>query len=111
MERYADGHTGTLLRGRPPIWAERLLLSVRGAKQGGLAKSIYCNDYKVSEFGRDAAIERFATKLNSDPGLISAIWAFSGRLQGNPALPRRRERPKALKDSCPEAFDRDRPQH
>ena len=46
----------------------------RGAKLRGL-----CDDPKVSEFGRDEAIKRFTSKLNSDHIQKSVLWSMSGR--------------------------------
>ena len=54
--------------------------SGKGAKHRGLAKKgLYCHDNQVSEFGRDAAINRFATMLDSGPILKSALWSMSGQ--------------------------------
>ena len=35
----------------------------RGSRQRSLGKSRYCNNYKVSEFGRDVAISKFREML------------------------------------------------
>ena len=38
----------------------------RGSRQRYLGKSLYCNKYKVSEYGRERAISQFAHKLKGD---------------------------------------------
>ena len=51
----------------------------RGSKQNGLSKSPWSNSFKVAVFGRQRAIERFASQLHSDEQLKSNIWSLSGR--------------------------------
>ena len=50
----------------------------RGSKQRALPKSRYCNNYKVTEYGRDAAIGAFRSKLLQDDGLYASLWTLSG---------------------------------
>ena len=50
----------------------------RGSTQRGLKRSRFCNDFKVSVYGRDEAIWRFEQKLKSDPELRESLWTLSG---------------------------------
>ena len=50
----------------------------RGSRERGLEKSLYSNDYKVAQFGRERAISCFAQKLRSDEELRSKLWTLSG---------------------------------
>ena len=56
----------------------------RGCKQRGLQRSLYANDSKVSEFGRQTAIERFTAKLSQDTELQENLHT----LQANRTVPR-----------------------
>ena len=51
----------------------------RGSRQRSLAKSRYCNTFKVSEVGRDMAIEKFRDSLLQDQALHRSLWTLSGR--------------------------------
>ena len=68
--------------------------SWRGAKQRRFATSLYSNGDQVSEFGRDVAIKRFGTKLNSNPFLKSALWCHGDEMIFK----------KAFKEPFPAAF-------
>ena len=50
----------------------------RGCRQRGLAKSCWCNDYKVSVHGRATAISKFSEKLQYDDALRADVWSLSG---------------------------------
>ena len=50
----------------------------RGSTQRGLTQRLFCNDYKVSVYGRKEAIWRFEQKLKSDPVLRETFWTMSG---------------------------------
>ena len=50
----------------------------RGSTQRGLTQSLYCNDYKVSVYGRKEAIWRFEQKLRKDQALLETLWTMSG---------------------------------
>ena len=50
----------------------------RGSGERGLGKSLYCNDYKVSQYGRERAIRQFAQKLQRDEELRAIQWTLSG---------------------------------
>ena len=50
----------------------------RGSTQRGLKRSRFCNDFKVSVYGRDEAIWRFEQKLKSDAELRESLWTLSG---------------------------------
>ena len=51
----------------------------RGSGQRSLPKSRYCNTFKVSQYGRVAAIAGFRDALISDRKLHSSLWTLSGR--------------------------------
>ena len=51
----------------------------RGSRQRSLAKSRNCNTFKVSEVGREMAIERFRETLKQDQVLYCSLWTLSGR--------------------------------
>ena len=50
----------------------------RGSTQRVLTQSLFCNDYKVSLYGRKEAIWRFEQKLKCDPVLRETLWTMSG---------------------------------
>ena len=50
----------------------------RGCRQRGLKHSPYCNNYKVANYGRRAAIELFEKHLLSSPQLLEDLWTLSG---------------------------------
>ena len=50
----------------------------RGSRQRNLAKSRYCNLYKVSHHGRSAAIAQLQQFFVGTPDLRKSIWTFSG---------------------------------
>ena len=50
----------------------------RGCRQRGLRRSPYCNNYKVSNYGRRAAVELFEKHLLSSPKLLEELWTLSG---------------------------------
>ena len=56
----------------------RIIFFGRGSRQRDLAKSLYCNDYKVSQHGRERAISQFAQKLKRDEELRAKLWTLSG---------------------------------
>ena len=51
----------------------------RGSRQRSLAKSRYCNTFKVSEVGREMAIEKFRETTQADQVLYRSLWTLSGR--------------------------------
>ena len=51
----------------------------RGSRQRSLAKSRYCNTFKVSEVGREMAIDKFRETLRQDQALYRSLWTLSGR--------------------------------
>ena len=51
----------------------------RGSRQRSLGKGRYCNNYKVSEFGRDVAITKFREMLLQDESMFRSLWTLSGR--------------------------------
>ena len=51
----------------------------RASRQRSLSKSRYCNNYKVSEYGRDVAIAKFKEMLVQDISLHRSLWTLSGR--------------------------------
>ena len=55
----------------------------RGSRQRSLGKSRYCNNYKVSEFGRDAAITKFR---DAPPGRVDVPISLDALRQA-PYLP------------------------
>ena len=50
----------------------------RGCRQRGLARSRWCNDFKVSVHGRATAISKFSKKLQQDEALRADVWSLSG---------------------------------
>ena len=50
----------------------------RGSKQRRLAKSVFCNPYKVSQHGRYEAIRLFSQYLKGNETLRSKMWTLSG---------------------------------
>ena len=50
----------------------------RGSRQRDLPKSRYCNNYKVSEVGPDAAIAGFRDAFLQDKILYASLWTLSG---------------------------------
>ena len=50
----------------------------RGSTQRGLTQRLFCNDYKVSVYGRKEATWRFEQKLTSDSALRETLWTMSG---------------------------------
>ena len=50
----------------------------RGSRERGLGKSVYSNDFKVSQYGRERAISQFAQKLQRDEELRAKLWTLSG---------------------------------
>ena len=50
----------------------------RGSRQRSLSKSRYCNTFKVSEVGREMAIDKFRESLQ-DQTLHRSLWSLSGR--------------------------------
>ena len=52
----------------------------RGSKQRGLPRSRYCNNFKMSEHGRVAAIASFRDMLHQDSALHASLWTLSGTL-------------------------------
>ena len=83
----------------------------RGCRQRGLRRSLYANDYKVSEFGRQTAIERFAEKLSRDSELQENLHTLSGKRLLCHCRPTEACHAdsiiSAFRDKFPEAFDRD----
>ena len=83
----------------------------RGCRQRGLRRSLYANDYKVSEFGRHTAIERFAEKLSRDSELQENLHTLSGKRLLCHCRPTEACHAdsiiSAFRDKFPEAFDRD----
>ena len=55
------------------------LYIVRGSRQRSLTKSRYCNTFKVSEVGREMAIDKFRETLRQDQALHRSLWTLSGR--------------------------------
>ena len=51
----------------------------RGSRQRSLTKSRYCNTSKVSEVGREMAIDKFRESLLQDQALYRSLWTLSGR--------------------------------
>ena len=51
----------------------------RGSRQRSLSKSRYCNTFKVSEVGREMAIDKFRETLLQDRALHRSLWTLSGR--------------------------------
>ena len=49
-----------------------------GASQRGPRRSVFCNNFKVSEYGREEAISRFAEHLKKTPELRRRLWTLSG---------------------------------
>ena len=47
----------------------------RGASQRGLRRSVFCNNFKVSEYGREVAVSKFAEHLRKTPELIRRLWS------------------------------------
>ena len=50
----------------------------RGSTQRRLKRSAFCNDHKVSAYGREEAIWRFEQKLKTDQELRESLWTLSG---------------------------------
>ena len=50
----------------------------RGSRQRSLKKSLWCNPFKVSEYGRDVAGSMFEDHLRTDQDLNDALWQVSG---------------------------------
>ena len=50
----------------------------RGCRQRGLQKSIFCNPYTVSTFGREMAINLFEQFLDHNEELQRSLWTLSG---------------------------------
>ena len=50
----------------------------RGSRQRALPWSRYCNNFEVSEHGRDAAIAGFRDMLLQDGALYASSWTLSG---------------------------------
>ena len=50
----------------------------RGSSQRGLARSRWCNDFKVAVYGRDHATAQLVEKLVSDDALRARLWSCSG---------------------------------
>ena len=51
----------------------------RGCKQRDLQRSPFANPYKVSVYGREAAVDLFADHLDRDTTLSDSLWKLSGR--------------------------------
>ena len=51
----------------------------RGCKQRNLQRSPFANPYKVSVYGREAAVDLFAEHLGRDTTLSDSVWKLSGR--------------------------------
>ena len=51
----------------------------RGSRQRSLGKSRHCKTFKVSQYGRTAAISGFQDALLSDQQLYDSLWTLSGR--------------------------------
>ena len=49
-----------------------------GSRQRSLKRSIYANDFKVSEFGREIAISKFGEEMATDETLQSELWMLLG---------------------------------
>ena len=49
----------------------------RGCGQRGLKRNPHCNNYKVANYGRQAAIELFEHHLLSSPQLLEELWTLS----------------------------------
>ena len=83
----------------------------RGCRQRGLSQSLFCNDFKVSVFGRDTAIEKFSMKLLTDTSLRDRLWTLSGvRLVCHCKLAQRCHGDIIIREfraMFPDAFDRD----
>ena len=84
----------------------------RGSRQRNLVKSQYSNPYKVSEYGRENAIELFNQFLDSSPELISQVHFLSGKTLVCHCRLSQRCHADALirkfRELHPEAFDRNR---
>ena len=50
----------------------------RGSSQRGLKKSLWCNPFNVSEYGRALAVSKFEHHLQTDQDLNEALWQLSG---------------------------------
>ena len=50
----------------------------RGSRQRYFCKSLYCNNYAVSEYGRERAISQFAQKLKGGSELRARLRTLSG---------------------------------
>ena len=66
----------------------------RGCKQRNLQRSPFANPYKVSVYGREAAVDLFAEHLDRDTALSDSVWKLSGRrllchCKDSPEVPRR----------------------
>ena len=83
----------------------------RRCRQRGLRRSLYANDYKVSEFGRQTAIERFTEKLSRDSELQDNLHTLSGKRLLCHCRPTESCHTdsiiSAFRVRFPEAFDRD----
>ena len=75
----------------------------RGCRQRNLGASLFCNDYKVSVYGRERAISQFAQKLKGDAALMARLWTLSGLRQTCHADEIIRE----FRKLYPTAFDRE----
>ena len=51
----------------------------RGSRQRSLPKSRYCNNFKVSEYGREGAFDGFREALLHDQEMYQSLWTLSGR--------------------------------
>ena len=76
--RYASYPPDTRLPGSCQKAHARRLLHWKGSRQRSLKRSIYANDFKVSEFGREIAVSKFREKMATGETLQSTLWKLSG---------------------------------
>ena len=50
----------------------------RGSRQRGLTKSVFCNPFRVSDYGRSHAVKLFKLHLDGSDELQRDLWLSSG---------------------------------
>ena len=55
------------------------LYTGRESKQRNLVRSLFATPFKISTFGREVAVEKFANHLSSDQSLKNAVHTLSGK--------------------------------